>query len=425
MNKQDKYEKKLITRLREATSTFTLSSDEKEHMRSVVHAYVAMKPKRSLVSVPRHIGRSLWWIFLSPRIAVVALVVALVGSSVGVSFAAESALPGDVLYIVKVGVNEQVELAIAATPDARAQTATRLARRRLDEVALLAREGRLTAETRDELQRNFETHVAQVIPEPVSNGVASDDVATSTLASLDRTLSEYETQLALLNAQDHDSNLAPVVQSIRQRRAAFAERRHNASKNRQNLAVTSVVVTSTSIQIADHEDRVVSEESPSPAPQTEFVQRDERTTRVRDSNNDSSNRKSGRTPTTGEVVHRDDAQRQDPLSEPVLATVSNTATTSTMGTSSASFVQTAVAASERARTFIHDTVEKYTERLSRHTTKQRSDSQQGATSTVPQISTASSTSENHTLSEEDRVQVQRGSRGSGRENKHTDKIHTP
>ena len=60
----------------------------------------------------------------------------LMGGSV--SFAAEDATPGDVLYPVKVHVNEPMRGAIALTSESKAQWELRLVERRLEEVEKLA-----------------------------------------------------------------------------------------------------------------------------------------------------------------------------------------------------------------------------------------------------------------------------------------------
>jgi hypothetical protein len=68
------------------------------------------------------------------RYAFAVLAVIVVGGA-GTAFAAEGSLPGDLLYPVKIGVIEPVQVALAVTPDAKADVETSLVSERLDEIA--------------------------------------------------------------------------------------------------------------------------------------------------------------------------------------------------------------------------------------------------------------------------------------------------
>lgn len=92
-----------------------------------------------------------------PVFAVIAVITLIAGG--GTSLAAESALPGDALYPVKVSVNEEVRGAFAISDEAKARLAANLAERRLQEAATLAAEGRLTAEAQAEIESRFNAHV--------------------------------------------------------------------------------------------------------------------------------------------------------------------------------------------------------------------------------------------------------------------------
>lgn len=89
-------------------------------------------------------------------IPVVVLASLLVGGTV--SYAAERTLPGDVLYPVKIHVNERVRTSLAVSAKAKAEISATLAERRLDEAAALQSEGRLDAEARTELRQRFDDH---------------------------------------------------------------------------------------------------------------------------------------------------------------------------------------------------------------------------------------------------------------------------
>src|SRR3989344_7018632 len=73
----------------------------------------------------------------------------------GASLAANSALPGDVLYPIKLNVNEKIEAALAFGAEADAKVEAKHAERRLEEAEELAVSGQIDAETKAEIEARF------------------------------------------------------------------------------------------------------------------------------------------------------------------------------------------------------------------------------------------------------------------------------
>ncbi len=71
---------------------------------------------------------------------------------------AERSMPGDILYSVKVGFNEEVRSSIARSPYQRIEWETERINRRLVEAQVLAREGRLTEEREERVAEAVRTH---------------------------------------------------------------------------------------------------------------------------------------------------------------------------------------------------------------------------------------------------------------------------
>ena len=98
-----------------------------------------------------------------PIIAYV-LIAALVGG--GVTVAAEQAVPGEILYPVKVAVVEKVGEALAFSAEAKADWEAKLAARRLEEAAKIEAKEELAAEKKAELkaelEERFEKHAERV-----------------------------------------------------------------------------------------------------------------------------------------------------------------------------------------------------------------------------------------------------------------------
>ena len=98
-------------------------------------------------------------IFTKPMPIIILIAIILSG---GTSLAAESSLPGDALYSIKVGVNENVRGWLALSDEAEASLQAALATERLKEAEKLAVKNRLTAETRVIIEQNFEEHASRV-----------------------------------------------------------------------------------------------------------------------------------------------------------------------------------------------------------------------------------------------------------------------
>jgi hypothetical protein len=154
-----------MTRFTEQLHTLAHGTRLTDAERSRVHAALraAMTPEES--SSPYFIHA---WTFR----AAVAFAVVLVITG-GTAYAAEGALPGDLLYSVKVDVNEPVTGALAFTPEAKAAWHTQVAETRLAEAEALAEKGTLDATTSNALAADFNEHANAVAS--ISGDVAVSD----------------------------------------------------------------------------------------------------------------------------------------------------------------------------------------------------------------------------------------------------------
>jgi len=117
--------------------------------------------------------------------------VLIVASGAQATFASEAALPGDILYPVKVALAEPVALALSSSGERKAELAARFASRRVDEAAALSTRGELDEETADDLAERFDEHV-EVLAKETEALEAHGDIAASLAvrSSLGQELSE-------------------------------------------------------------------------------------------------------------------------------------------------------------------------------------------------------------------------------------------
>ena len=161
-----------------------------------------------------------------PVILIIAL---LIGG--GTSFAAESALPEDVLYPVKISVNEEVRSFVAFSNEAQAKWDARRAERRLEEAEKLAAEGRLNAETRAQIESRFESH-AEAFQERTERVEVRQDTKGSfeMNSNFEASLKAHERVLAQIAAEKASvrGEVESLLLEVRTRLKATAKARSNA-----------------------------------------------------------------------------------------------------------------------------------------------------------------------------------------------------
>lgn len=175
------------------------------------------------------------------RGVVAAVLVLVIGGSVGTSYAAQSALPGDLLYAIKTGVTERLESALAFSDTAKAQFTSELANRRLEEAEILAAQGKLTYEIASELAAqvdlnatDFDTRVASLSTHPEHATIAADVQST-----LEASLTAHEQVLASLETvlPKQQSAIAPILGKVRER-----ARKAQEVRSATDLAIATTTV---------------------------------------------------------------------------------------------------------------------------------------------------------------------------------------
>lgn len=177
----------------EGVKQIKLSHEEKKEMRESLKLFIEHNPVREeAISRPQLQQRSFFYQLRLRPMPVFAVVTVLVLVSGGTSLAAESALPGDFLYPVKVNLNEKVQGAVAISTESEAKLAARLAERRLEEAAELAARGGLTAEAQAEIESRLEGHIARFEKQAVKlAGEGKATTAAEISSSLEASLNAH------------------------------------------------------------------------------------------------------------------------------------------------------------------------------------------------------------------------------------------
>ncbi len=158
----------------------SLHSDEKAQVRALIFAAIEQDAQGSRLQF--HGFRRLFS-------SVMASVMLFVVFGAGISYAAESALPGDVLYPIKVNVTETLLLRLNNSLEAKARVRARLATRRLEEAERLAAASLLNTERIAIIEERLAVHVAALETDlrelSVLNKKASADIAIDTAAEIE------------------------------------------------------------------------------------------------------------------------------------------------------------------------------------------------------------------------------------------------
>lgn len=195
--------------IKKAGEEISLSHEERARMRRTLFSYMEMKPASTRADSSTRGGPlrtnasapvlTFGW-FFTMRPVTATLVLALFISSAGVSYAAEDALPGDILYAIKTRVNEPVKGALAVSASAKTAWAMGVAGERVKEAATLAAEGRLESATQGELRADFERHAQKATAAMEESEGASPEVSGEAAVRFEAQLSEYENVLAQIGA---------------------------------------------------------------------------------------------------------------------------------------------------------------------------------------------------------------------------------
>ncbi|MEK7180347.1 MAG: DUF5667 domain-containing protein [Patescibacteria group bacterium] len=221
------FEKQLHT----ISRLISLTSAEKGEMRATLKRYMNMRPINQ-----KHVynTRLVMILFRNPISAFLVFTLFL-GS--GISFAAEGALPGSLLYPIKVSVNEEVRGALTISPEAKAQWETERIERRLAEAITLSVSGKLDVKNQTEIKTQFEKQVEKVTEHVGEFESQNPELAREINSRFEATLDVHEEVLAHIRSSDSkDSNANDILNTLREKRGKREKREKNLKENATTMS---------------------------------------------------------------------------------------------------------------------------------------------------------------------------------------------
>lgn len=201
---------------------FTLTSEEKAHMKGMLLEYVAMTPVRD-ATVPREkIHTSSFSLFTKDGFVrffttlshtpLTATIIFLLFISGGVSYAAEGALPGEALYPIKFSINEVLYETFSFSDEARATWEARRAERRIEEVVTLTQTMKdVSPDLLSSVVENFNTHAQNVSEKIARIDARSPEVAAKISSLFENSLVKHEQELLAVEVQLRENTTATVL----------------------------------------------------------------------------------------------------------------------------------------------------------------------------------------------------------------------
>lgn len=173
------------------------------------HAVRVAEDGRSIKQVQSH---SVFTLFTNSQLRIMkaTLLIALLVGAGGTSFAAQGAVPGDLLYPVKVHVNENVRSALTVGADAEAQLQADILSERLQEAQTLAARGKLEGE----VAATVSTSIAAQVKKAVEvSGEAHTDTAASVRADITQALATFSENINAMDSSSVQTDIAADVAS--------------------------------------------------------------------------------------------------------------------------------------------------------------------------------------------------------------------
>lgn len=185
------------TKFLKSAKELSLRTEEKAQIRAAIMESITSASTSS--SLFRRLLR------IGSGVMAVTMIFGLCGASV--SYAAESALPGDALYTVKVNFTESILLRLNNSVEAKANVQARLVSRRLEEAKKLAEQSRFTAERVAIVEANLSAHIAELEVDLKELRALNDSAATNIAIETSATVQAHESLLQKIVSREDQSPL--------------------------------------------------------------------------------------------------------------------------------------------------------------------------------------------------------------------------
>jgi len=150
----------------------------------------------------------------------------------GVAMAAEKSLPGDLLYPIKIHINESAKSLTAVSPEAKGKFEVEKLEQRLQEAEILSNRGELNPESRAILEKRLDVEINNA-KSRISNLEADSKIeaATDISSRLEISLQAHEKVLTFISGESaKNEEIKPLIERVRGQAKEASERRAESEK---------------------------------------------------------------------------------------------------------------------------------------------------------------------------------------------------
>ncbi len=199
---------KFLDNLRKAGKSASLNSERKASFRGILANFMATNPHEINLGKKANHFSAMGKFFSKPFFASAFGIILILAGGAGTAMAANNSLPGDVLYSVKLNVNEKVKTALAGTAEDKADVRLELIDRRMEEGLALSAKGTLDADIQIKLEAlisRYQSELKDIFASSELNEGQKLGLITSSTARLEAMIRVHENALGRFS-NDEDSN---------------------------------------------------------------------------------------------------------------------------------------------------------------------------------------------------------------------------
>lgn len=150
----------------------------------------------------------------------------------GLSYSSASSLPGDLLYSVKINVNEKIEEKLTFTPEKKINLRKKRIETRLTEVESLIKENKVTKENREIVEKNIKVEKEKIESELKQIQEQNPEIAVAAKAEIENSIKDHQEKIDSLMQEKIDSEVTddPTIDS---------ETSVNTTEKTENAATTN------------------------------------------------------------------------------------------------------------------------------------------------------------------------------------------
>lgn len=161
---------------------------------------------------------------------VTAIIAIIIVTGGGVAYAAEGALPGDLLYPIKIHINENVRTVIVVSPEAKIEWEVSRTERRLQEAEQLATQGRLDADTSSKISINLKSQSKKISKKIKALEASGNiDVVARSSSNLETALQAHKKIIIKMSDESRAGvNTKDIVRDLEEEEEEASRVRNNA-----------------------------------------------------------------------------------------------------------------------------------------------------------------------------------------------------